>query len=1179
MTLRLGRRIRWSLLALACAGVGAYLWLTRPAVLRARLTAALAGAGWRARTLGSISWLPWGTLRIEQLEIEPAGPEPIAAMPLRPARVRLDSLRIRCDLLALVTGRLRPRAVNLDGATIRLVRPASLAAGGERMRSASNGTPPRLGQWPRVRFSDVDLGIVDAGEPQTVRRRWIVRGQGRTERVGGRRRYRLRIWQQRGAAATAESALGGRGLLVEARVEVDGLTLASDWIDDEMLRSVAPPDLSSRIDTLELRGLLRLRKLRLGPDRRVWCVAQFERLAGVVPVEPEAQATARWATLHDVSGTLEYVRAPGSAAAPSVYLKARGWLNDGRLHLTFVGNGAAPHAAGRSIAIGPLRVSDYLLALKLDGLTVPDPRRDRAFVRSPKLPRPVRAFFEDYEPRGRLNADVTIRAEPPADGSQPVVRVAGRLEALEGSGRYRGFPYPLEQVRGSIRISNDGIEIEEVRGRHGPGRIILRGHVNQPRSWTGFELWIDARNAPLDETLYNALPPEFRKLWDRVDPIGLCDATIRVWRPDGSPEAGAPPPQVRLTARVLGGSLAIEDRRLEHATGTVSIDGPRIVLRPLRGFLEGMPVTLRGELRLDREHGRLLPDLTVEAADVRLHREVPVRLGDQPALGQLVFDALASATGRIQWRDGQVRQRYRLEVQDGSLTGLDGRTRWTQLAGRIEQTSDGLRLDELRGHRGGGTLRVDGLVPQDIDAPANVDLRIDAADRQVDHLLSAAIPPRWSDVQDALGLAGAGRVRARLRTGRLDPGFVEVGVELSADEMIPAVLPMWLRDVRARLTLWSDGLELLEARAWHVLGGRIALEGTGDWSARPPRAVLAARMCDLPLGPDLLVVLPAPLADLMAQLRLRARADLWLDPLRVVGGPQPRWEFSGQLDLADADMFVGFGLRGASGWVAGDGSVDAAGTTTLVARFHLDEGSLAGRPVRDWNGVLRRVPGESRVVLDQVQGQFCGGRVSGKVAVNLDSQAYELSCVLADVSIPRLLNGGSSAQAGELTGRLDGRVFLRGSMLDPAYHDGGGELRIRNAPLRAFPLTGGMTRVARARKRPIGQQVRLARLKFAWSGTRLRFSEVDLHTDRQRFVGTGWWDTASDAIEFELVEVVPENAPRVAVLTDLLEAAGQELLAYRITGTLADSKVTIEPLRRLTGPVRKLLEGTSGAGP
>jgi len=65
-----------------------------------------------------------------------------------------------------------------------------------------------------------------------------------------------------------------------------------------------------------------------------------------------------------------------------------------------------------------------------------------------------------------------------------------------------------------------------------------------------------------------------------------------------------------------------------------------------------------------------------------------------------------------------------------------------------------------------------------------------------------------------------------------------------------------------------------------------------------------------------------------------------------------------------------------------------------------------------------------------------------------------------------------------------------------------------------------------------------------------------------------------DSLSMTLLGARPEHWPRVAVLSDLIEVAGQELLQYRVTGTAASPQVQVEPLHNLTEPLRKLLGGT-----
>ena len=95
-----------------------------------------------------------------------------------------------------------------------------------------------------------------------------------------------------------------------------------------------------------------------------------------------------------------------------------------------------------------------------------------------------------------------------------------------------------------------------------------------------------------------------------------------------------------------------------------------------------------------------------------------------------------------------------------------------------------------------------------------------------------------------------------------------------------------------------------------------------------------------------------------------------------------------------------------------------------------------------------------------------------------------------------------------------------------------------------------------------------------WEGNKLRFSRVDILARDLRLVGYGTWNTQTDAISMTLLGATQDDAPRLFLLTDILESAREELMQYRITGTYAQPHVSVEPLHNLTGPIKDLLQGS-----
>ncbi len=373
---------------LLAALVGAYLWLTRPAVLRARVQDALNAAGWQVVRLGPVRLRPWGSLTIDQLELRPADDARLTGLPVTLQRLACRRLTLRAGLSGLLRGRIEPRAVRIRGATVRLVRPISLRPGEPSVSThPARRWPPGL--LPALSLEDVDIAVVDSGSAAIVRRRWIVRGRGRPEQG----RYVLRLWQQRGAAATPVSALGEPGLLLVVRVSGEGIEAASDWIDGAMLRAVLPPDAVRNLDTLALEGLVRVARLHVAQGRLRTLAVELDRVACELPIEPDAPPGRRFARLKELAGhlRLSWSANRGQSAPDRLTAELRGRLNDATLRVRLSGSGLGVPPTAPHVRLGPLVLRAYRLELTLTGLTVPDVQQHRDFVTSPRLPRPLRA--------------------------------------------------------------------------------------------------------------------------------------------------------------------------------------------------------------------------------------------------------------------------------------------------------------------------------------------------------------------------------------------------------------------------------------------------------------------------------------------------------------------------------------------------------------------------------------------------------------------------------------------------------------------------------------------------------------------------------------------------------------------------------------------------------------------
>jgi hypothetical protein len=316
--------------------------------------------------------------------------------------------------------------------------------------------------------------------------------------------------------------------------------------------------------------------------------------------------------------------------------------------------------------------------------------------------------------------------------------------------------------------------------------------------------------------------------------------------------------------------------------------------------------------------------------------------------------------------------------------------------------------------------------------------------------------------------------------------------------------------------------------------------------------------------------MPTPFADLLRRMGPQGRVHATLDQVRMSGAADRSWQIEGRVLFEHTDLRLGLPLTDFDGELSGTCRVDPKGRVALQAEFLVDRGQLAARSIERWEGALTRDFGERWVQLEDVRGRLCDGEVVGLARIDPANAAYELSLTLHDLSLEQFLRK-PSPDGEPRHGRIDGRVFVRGKVGDDATRRGGGELRIRGASLLGTPVLASVAEATRRANRRISDALERVELRFIWDGSELKFTRAEIHSRDLRLVGEGSWNMHDDSLAMTLLGARPEHWPRVAVLSDLIEVAGQELLQYRVTGTAAAPHVQVEPLHNLTEPLRKLL--------
>ena len=203
---------------------------------------------------------------------------------------------------------------------------------------------------------------------------------------------------------------------------------------------------------------------------------------------------------------------------------------------------------------------------------------------------------------------------------QPQVGKQGTLavELLGVEAEYREFPYPLENLTGTLLLDADSITAWDVVSRLNEQKITLNGKVtgcggDRPIC----DILIEAENVPLDSTLAAALPARQRRFYDYFGIAGLADAQIRVFTPqqNGSPASFAADVYFKeTTLRAKQSQLTVSD-----ISGQARFEPDSISIENFEGKFGSGSVSLTGRIWLPEKAEQLRYHLAVQARDGELN--------------------------------------------------------------------------------------------------------------------------------------------------------------------------------------------------------------------------------------------------------------------------------------------------------------------------------------------------------------------------------------------------------------------------------------------------------------------------------------------------------------------------------------------------------------------------------
>jgi len=924
------------------------------------------------------------------------------------------------------------------------------------------------------------------------------------------------------------------------------------------VKASLPPGYTEWLESLEIAGQIKPEHVHYDSRHGSRAAIRLEDVRLSVPMtteqRPTTQAAGRFIKLTGVTGQL--VLTPTESSA-----RIKGRLN------------GAPCDVAASVTnyAGPLEDAGFDIRLQASGVRLPDPK-DPVGARFIEPIAKLRSFFGDFDPHGRVDVDLQLFKSP---GRDMGVLLRGTLRALDCDASYKNFPYRCQGIRGVVRFADDGIYIENLLCQHGSGVVVINGRVDGANWYDGLDLDIVGDNVPLDPDLHQAIPEKFKTIWNRFDPVGLANLTIRLKRGPGSLETGPGSWNTSIEADFIDAQARFEGfpYMLKHLAGRLTVHDNQIALDRLRGSHGPASVRIDGMACYAGLDDSEL-DLRIESRDLALDGDLSDAL---PSDSQSIFRQLrpagrADLIGRVFMMRGSRETSYSVaaHLRDALMCPETIPVPIDRITGTLGITPQAIVVEQVEGRRGPTIVSASGRIERREEG-FSTDMTVSCNRLQLDTPLRSALPEGLKKIWDDFAPRGEINIRTHIRrtearTEQLSAH--DTSIEALGNSLCYKGLPLPVDDVRGRIHLNNDRVQLSEMTARHGAGyvrlsGQIPLVG----NERTGRMVLGVR--DMPFGESLRKALPKRMGEVWQVIKPTGSFDLDLSELAYrVGSDRPmRWDYRGRITLHNATLDAGFqasqieGSLGGSGTAAADGSDMTFDGTLDVKRI-----AVNGRVLTDVTGRVRRDAGSDLLVFDQLAGKAYGGQAVGFGQVHLGSgqTGYALRLVARDMELGPFLNATrpKDVPPTPATGYIDGRLCLSGVSGKAESRQGTGEAHIGKAQMYKLPFVLAMLSAINFTI-PDENAFHDAHATFEIQGNRLHFDTIELKGRSLSMLGKGWMNTDTEELDLRFITGSPHELPRLPLLLELARGASREIMEIAITGPLSKPNMVGRPMYTL----------------
>jgi hypothetical protein len=813
---------------------------------------------------------------------------------------------------------------------------------------------------------------------------------------------------------------------------------------------------------------------------------------------------------------------------------------------------------------------DFTLAIACEGFDCPkytDPAEQKYIETN--IPWKLRCFFHDFKPIGRLNFKLVVDSRP---DKQPAFTISGLIVPLGLSAEYFKFPYRVDQITGSVKITNGRFELINLDGKTGPGKVLVNGTVSEASKYAEINLDITSRQTPLCPKLLAALPDRYKAIFIQFNPMGFADTRIRLYQPYGLNQ----PWKTDIVAQLSETSATYKafPYKIHNVSGTLDLKNNLLELKNISGRHGKANFTLAGSVE----------QINTRAPSVKLDifaQQVPIDADLVKVLPQstqrMVRDC--SLTGNADIRGTIVKPsgkavdyRFDCDITQGKACYKDFPYPLENFSGQFTITPTNVQVNKFDYIKESQRISAQGSVSLG-RIPAEVSLKIEAENIPADGTLRNALATDRQKLWDEFSPSGLINAKVDLIRQKNQPWDWQVVVDLEKNsvnykQIEPVTELTGQVTIKPGRTMLNQITGLCEGK--YPLGFDATIENTPQkttviFDNFQAQKIAVSESFLSAIGKDASEFFKCKPGGAINCSLSNVKIELAQEKLRS-------WEVLGKLSFEQVRMELFNAKAPTNLEYIGHVSQSTDGKFAIDGSLNVETLNWNNRKIENLRTHLAKKINDPIMIVDPLRAEYANGEIYGLAKVQFIGRksTYGLQLTLDNIDAASALDLDMSKHI--INGKMSGEIFLLGTFGNKADQVGGGMLQVCGAEVLKVPMMAQIYRSV-SKEPPNLASFHDITAQFSLEKYMLKIQHVELVGPSFSLIGQGQINISNDRIILDLVSGTPKRLRNLPVLPELMQGAAQEISEIEIRGTTQKPTISARPLKNISETLKTFFDG------